>query len=164
MDGTSYNSRMKTSPALTIRILLTASALTFGCPGGREGNDARQAGDTRAATPDLSSPDSPGPGDQAPQPGDGPRDQFVLLPDTVISCGSCSKDQICVHFINTKTCKVLKMQCRHRGAACYSTLVNPCGKCESEVCGLWYTSKSPKCSMPVDGGAFPAFYCYCFSK
>ena len=163
MDGPSYNDRMKTSPTQVIKISLTALVLTFGCAGERNG-DAGQTGDTRATTPDRSVPDSPGRKDQAPQVGDGPRDQFVLVPDTVMNCGSCLKDQICVHFVDDQTCKIMKMQCRHRGSACYSTLVNPCGKCEAEVCGLWYTSKSSKCTMPVDGGAFPAFYCYCFSK
>ena len=154
----------KTSQAHVIKILLTASVLTLGCAGERNGDDAGQAGVTSAATPDRSSPDSSGHKDQSPQVGDGLRDQFVLVPDQVMNCGSCLKDQICVHFVNAQTCKVVKMQCRHRGAQCYSTLVNPCGKCEAEVCGLWYTSKSSKCSMPMDGGAFPAFYCYCFSK
>lgn len=155
---------MKTSVAHVIKVTLTLLILISGCAGERNGADAGQAGDTHTATPDRSSPDSPGRKDQASQVGDGPRDQFVLVPDKVMSCGSCLKEQICVHFVNAQTCKVVKMQCRHRGSACYSTLVNPCSKCEAEVCGLWYTSKSSKCSMPVDGGAFPAFYCYCFSK
>ena len=127
------------------------------------GADAGLARDMTA--PDRAVVDAPALADKKPPSPDGPGDQFVLQPDTTKSCGSCSKDQICVYFVNDKTCQVTKAQCKHRGAKCYSTTVNPCSKCETEVCGLWYTSKAPAaCKLPVDGGLFPGFYCYCYAR
>ena len=162
---TPYNDQMDRFTARAARLMIVMMIVMMmsahGCAGDRDGDDAAPASDTSVATPDRAPPDSPVPGDKTPQSPDGPLDQFVLQPDKTHNCGSCSKAQICVYFI---TLQVLKAQCKHRGAQCYSKLVNPCSKCESEVCGLWYTSKAGKCSMPVDGGAFPGFYCYCFTK
>lgn len=149
---------------LRVTVIIFA-LLLVGCdeePGG-PGADVGPARDTTAS--DRAVIDAAAPVDQMPPPPDALRDQFVLQPDTTKSCGSCTKDQVCVYFVNNKTCQVTKAQCKHRGAQCYSTLVNPCSKCETEVCGLWYTAKAPAtCSLQVDGGLFPGFYCYCYAK
>lgn len=80
-------------------------------------------------------------------------------------CHECKPSQICVHFYNSKTCKLFKKQCKDRTPACYSTYVNPCCTCESQVCGLWYTCKVPAgCRAPMDAGPQTLSRCFCFAK
>ncbi len=106
--------------------------------------------------------DMPGAKDGAKKKADGPRD-LPIIPEQINVCMNCLKQEICVHFVND-SCKVVKRQCKYRTPACFSPQVNPCGTCEIATCGYYYSAKSAKCSMPVDGGAHPSLFCYCFSK
>lgn len=148
---------------LRTTLILVALALS-GCP-----KDEQPAGDLGG--PPVDAPGGPRDGggdrpqtnkDQGPSPKDlSPTDGPAT--DWMPPCANCLLEEICVHFVNQATCKVIKSQCKYRTPNCYSPSVNPCCTCQDQVCGLWYQCTPTTCSGP-DAGFDPFVGCFCYSK
>jgi len=85
--------------------------------------------------------------------------------DLGFSCSGCLLEEVCVHTVNSLTCKVTKSQCKYRTPPCFSPTTNPCCLCEAQVCGLWGTcTRPPGCPAPPAGSYNPKTECFCYSK
>lgn len=149
-----------------IALVLGLALLAQGCP--EEGQpDAEPSKDLRSG--DLLHTDAPlkdrgvagdAHADKGPANGDAWRPT-----DLGFSCKGCLLEQVCVHTVNSVTCKVTKSQCKYRTPACFSPTTNPCCLCEAQVCGLWGTcTRPPGCAAPAPGSYDPKTECFCYSK
>lgn len=140
--------------------------LAQGCP--EEGEP--DAGPGKDLAGDLLRTDAPLK-DQAVTATDGKADKGQAQGDAFkptdlgFSCAGCLLEEVCVHTVNSQTCKVTKSQCKYRTPACFSPTTNPCCLCEAQVCGLWGTcTRPPACAAPPAGSYNPKTECFCYSK
>lgn len=157
--------------SLTLLAALALGVALLACPDDDATPDGTSLGDSYGGGKDGVSSEEGAPGDRgaAGDRGSGGDQKqvgdFGPLGDLGFDCAECLLEEVCVHFINSKTCKETKTQCKYRSSACYSPKTNPCCDCEVQVCGLWNQCAKPAaCPTPTPGSFDEERECFCYSK
>jgi hypothetical protein len=173
LPETEVNMPGKQTALLLAALCVGALALALGCPDDDSTPDGTSLGDSHTGKKDGVGSGSEGgttgdkgaAGDKGSTKDNGKAQDYGPLGDLGFNCAECLLEQVCVHFINSKTCKETKTQCKYRSSACYSPKTNPCCDCETQVCGLWNQCAKPAaCPAPQPGSFDEERECFCYSK